>query len=62
MAVYAGSSASGVVGALALQFVAPHFLPLIGAGLILIGFFVDEYARRRGTAPRPPQTRFIFGK
>jgi predicted MFS family arabinose efflux permease len=47
MAVYAGTSASGVIGALALHVVGPHQLPLVGAGLILSGLAVEEYARRR---------------
>jgi hypothetical protein len=47
MAVYGGRSASGVIGALALQVIDPHRLPLVGAGLILLGFAVDECARRR---------------
>jgi predicted MFS family arabinose efflux permease len=47
MAVYAGSSASGIVGALALQFIGPHRLPLVGVGLILSGFIVHEYSRPR---------------
>jgi hypothetical protein len=46
MAVYGGTSASGVIGALALQMIAPHRLPLVGAGLILSGLVVDECARR----------------
>jgi predicted MFS family arabinose efflux permease len=47
MAVYAGSSASGIIGALALQIIEAHRLPLVGAGLILSGFALDEYGRRR---------------
>ena len=47
MAVYAGTSASGVIGALALQVMDRHQLPLVGAGLILSGLVVDECARRR---------------
>jgi predicted MFS family arabinose efflux permease len=47
MAVYGGTSASGVVGAFALQFIDPHRLPLVGAGLILGGLAVDEVARSR---------------
>lgn len=47
MAVYAGTSASGVIGALALQVMDRHQLPLIGAGLILSGLAVDECSRRR---------------
>jgi predicted MFS family arabinose efflux permease len=47
MAVYGGSSASGVVGALALQVIGPHELPLVGAGLIVSGLAVDEFTRRR---------------
>ena len=47
MAVYAGTSASGVIGALALQFMDRHQLPLVGAGLILCGLAVEECARRR---------------
>lgn len=47
MAVYAGTSASGVIGALALQVVDRHQLPLVGAGLILCGLAVEECARRR---------------
>jgi predicted MFS family arabinose efflux permease len=46
-AVYVGSSASGAVGALALQAIEPHRLPLVGAALILSGLVVDEYVRRR---------------
>jgi predicted MFS family arabinose efflux permease len=46
-AVYAASSASGVIGALALQVIDPHGLPLLGVGLILSGLLVDECARRR---------------
>jgi predicted MFS family arabinose efflux permease len=46
MAVYGGTSASGVIGALALQMIDPHRLPFVGAGLILSGLIVDEFARR----------------
>ena len=46
MAVYGGTSASGVIGALALQMIDPHRLPFVGAGLILSGFVVDACARR----------------
>jgi DHA1 family inner membrane transport protein len=46
MAVYGGTSASGVIGALALQWMAPHRLPFVGAGLIMSGLVVDEWARR----------------
>ena len=47
MAVYGGTSASGVIGALALQVIDPHRLPFVGAGLILSGLAVDQFARRR---------------
>jgi predicted MFS family arabinose efflux permease len=47
MAVYGGTSASGVIGALALQVIEPHRLPLVGGGVILSGLIVDELARRR---------------
>jgi predicted MFS family arabinose efflux permease len=47
MAVYGGTSASGIVGALALQAIDPHQLPLVGVALILSGLIVDECARRR---------------
>jgi len=46
-AVYAGSSASGVIGALALQVIDPHRLPLVGVVLIVSGLLVDECSRRR---------------
>jgi len=51
MAVYGGTSASGVIGALALQVINPHRLPLVGVGLILSGLLVDEFARRRRKRP-----------
>jgi hypothetical protein len=47
MAVYAGTSASGVIGALGLQVMDRHQLPLVGASLILCGLAVEEWARRR---------------
>ena len=46
MAVYGGTSASSVIGALALQVIEPHRLPLVGVGLIFAGLAVDECARR----------------
>ncbi|MGN6572364.1 MAG: MFS transporter [Pseudolabrys sp.] len=46
MAVYGGTSASGAVGALALQMIGPHRLPLVGAGFIISGLIIDECARR----------------
>lgn len=46
MAVYGGTSASGIIGALALQVIEPHWLPLIGTVLILSGLVVDQFARR----------------
>jgi predicted MFS family arabinose efflux permease len=48
MAVYGGTSASGVIGALALQVIDRHRLPLVGAVLILSGLAIDECARRWG--------------
>lgn len=45
-AVYAGTSASGVIGALGLSLVGQHELPIIGAGLILCGLIAAEGAAR----------------
>lgn len=47
MAVYGGASAAAVIGAIALRYMPPHELPLVGAGLIFSGILVDELTRRR---------------
>lgn len=51
MAVYGGTSVSGVIGAIGLEFVDRHQLPLIGASLMLLALTVHEVSHRRLKAP-----------
>jgi len=46
MAIYGGTSVSGVIGAVGLQFLDRHQLPLIGASLIFAGIIVEVLSRR----------------
>ena len=47
-AVYAGASASGVVGAIALQYIAPEQIALISALLIFCGWVMSELSGAMG--------------
>jgi DHA1 family inner membrane transport protein len=45
-ATYGGLACSGVLGGLALLFMDPHYLSIVGAGLIAIAFILAELAHR----------------
>jgi DHA1 family inner membrane transport protein len=47
MAVYGGTSVSGVLGAVGLEFMDRHQLPFIGVALILAAIVVQEVSHRR---------------
>jgi predicted MFS family arabinose efflux permease len=46
MAVYGGTSVSGIVGAVASAFIQYYQLPLVGAALVACGLAASEYASR----------------